>query len=96
MRSLPWKRPTRAATKTRLNTSTSVTLGIETSIPEPTHAFMPTISDHIRVFAEPEQLELVELDGRYWSAEAGVGFSGRVTGMFATTGLQAWLDGPLT
>jgi len=82
----------RLATKTRLNTSTSVTLGIETSIPEPTHASMPTISDHIRVFAEPEQLELVELDGRYWSAEAGVGFSGRVTGMFATTGTVRFRD----
>lgn len=77
-------------TWTRTVAGPSVRLGIETSIPESAHPLMPVVSDRIRVFATgPEQddeLDLVTLDGRYWSSEAGVGFSGRVTGMFATDG----------
>ena len=70
-----------------------VTLGVETLIPEPVHPLLPVISDHIRLFVEaPARVDLVELDGRYWSAEASIGFSGRVTGMFASAGTVRFRD----
>ena len=64
-----------------------VELRIETAVPEGLDA-LGVGADQVRLFAGDELL--AELDGRYWAAEVGAPFSGRVVGMFASEGSVAF------
>ena len=50
--------------------------------------------DRIRLVAVGggEQVEMTELDGRHWSAEAAVSFTGRVVGLYAVDGTVTFAD----
>jgi len=51
-------------------------------------------ADRIRLIAatEGDEVELVELDGRHWTAEAAVSFTGRVIGLYAVDGTVAFAE----
>jgi hypothetical protein len=66
-----------------------VELRIEATIPEGLDAFAFG-ADRVRLWAGEHQL--VELDGRYWSAEVCAPFAGRLVGLFATEGTVAFRD----
>lgn len=71
-----------------LTTDDDVELTIETALRPPALTSEAQGGDVIRLYANG--CLLTELDGRYWSSETCVSFTGRVTGMYAAAGSVAF------
>ncbi|MES5823089.1 family 43 glycosylhydrolase [Streptomyces sp. RG80] len=74
----------------------TLVLRIETDVPPgPVGTPWSAGGDRIRLTVVDDtglQTQLAELDGRYWSVETAVPFTGRVTGMFAEAGTVHFTD----
>ncbi|MGY2078503.1 hypothetical protein [Modestobacter sp. SYSU DS0657] len=81
-----------SSTSTLPTSTDDLELRMETSPPPTGFAAAALGGDRIRLLAVGggEEVELAELDGRHWSAEAAVSFTGRVLGLYAVEGTVAF------